>query len=191
MGLDQYIYRLKQVGDKTIKALQGKKVEELDWHKYLVMDKNGVDCKPEMYKDIMHLLRPIKLIESYVDVEKLKKDAGVPEDWSLTCRSIMGSEITYTWGDLNGHISATVNKDNEDKYVYEKEIESYICYCKEVYYTRKEYEIQDIMYDLYEGDIENCGYHHMSEDMIEALNEGEGKKVLDTDATNLYYHEWY
>ena len=30
MGLDQYVYRLKQVGDKTIKVLQGKMANDLD-----------------------------------------------------------------------------------------------------------------------------------------------------------------
>lgn len=190
MGLDQYVYRLKQVGTKTIKALEGKMAEDLDWKKYLVLDKQGVD-QSEMYKDIMHLLRPIKLKELRVNLDQLKKDAGVPDDWDVTCRSIMGTEITYTWGTMNNHISATVNADNENKYVYEKEVESYICYCTEVHYMRKEYDIQDAMYDLYDGDIENCGYYHMSKEMIDKLNELSGKKVLDNSATNLYYHEWY
>ena len=191
MGLDQYVYRLKQVGDKTIKVLQGKMTNDLDWKKYLVLDKQGVDQKPEMYKDIMHLLRPIKLKELLVNLDQLKKDAGVPDDWDITCRSIMGTETTYTWGTIDNHISATVNDDNSDKYVYEKEVESYICYCKEVYYMRKHYDVQDDMYNLYDGAIENCGYYHMSEEMIDMLNFKEGKKVLDTQANNLYYHEWY
>lgn len=191
MGLDQYIYRLKQVGSKTVKALNGKHMEELDNKVYLILSKSGVDKYPEMFKDIMNILRPITLIDSFVDVNKLKRDAGVPDSWGLTCRSYVGNEMTYTWGTMDNHISATVNDDNKDKYVYEESVPSYICYAKEVYYMRKHYEVQDDMYDLYDGVIENCGYHHMSEEMIDMLNFKEGKKVLDTQANNLYYHEWY
>lgn len=191
MGLDQYVYRMKQVGQKTIKAMDGKHIDDIDYHKYLVLDKKGVDNNPEMYRDLMSLLRPITIVESYINVAQLKKDAGVPEDWSLISRSIMNGETTYTWGTFDNHIKATVNDDNSDKYVYEERIPSYICRCTEVYYMRKHYEVQDDMYDLYDGAIENCGYHHMSEEMIDMLNFKEGKKVLDTQATNLYYHEWY
>ena len=141
MGLDQYIYRLSKVGKDTIKKLNGMHKDDIDYHDYMVVSKETIDKYPNSYSDILDILRPIQVKNTFIDGEKT--------------------------------------------------VDSYICKRKEVYYMRKEYEVQDSIYELYDGVIDNCGYHHMTEDMIDVVNECAGKKVLDTQANNLYYHEWY
>jgi len=191
MGLDQYVYRLSKVGKDTIKKLNGMNEDDIDWHDYMVVSKEAMDKYPNSYSDILDILRPIQVKNILVDTERMEKDYHVD---GLYCRgTIMSSKgIVYEYVDGNHEtISIALSEEQLKKYRYEKTVDSYICKRKEVYYMRKEYEVQDSIYELYDGVIDNCGYHHMTEDMIDVVNECAGKKVLDTQANNLYYHEWY
>ena len=191
MGLDHYVYRMKQIGKKTLLQLNGKKEDDFDYHEYLILDKDYVDDNPSMYKDIMTILRPIQIVKEYVNMDLIRKDNNIPEDWHLGLRSY-GEDITYGfYGRDHQSKQVHLTVEQHKKYEYSELVDSYICYCTEVHYMRKEYDIQDAMYELHDGDIQNCGYYHMSEEMIDKLNELSGRKVLDESATNLYYHEWY
>lgn len=190
MGLDQYIYRMKKIGKDTLKELNGKHMDNIDGSQYMTIDKRFVDSAE--YRDLADILQPIKLVATYIDEQKIKRDAKIPDDWQRTFEMTGRDLIKYVYG-KNGECKSVVIPRSvfESRYLYDQEKDFYICRCKEVYYMRKFYDVQDAMYDLYDGDIENLGYHHMSEKMIYTLNDLVGKKVLDTDATNLYYHEWY
>lgn len=195
MGLDQYIYRLSKVGKDTIKKLNGMNEDDIDWHDYMIVSKETMDKYPNCYSDILDILRPIQVKNTLIDIDRMEKDYHVD---GLRCRgtimSYKGIVYEYVKKTPDGNhetISISLSEEQLKKYRYEKTVDSYICRRKEVYYMRKEYEVQDSIYELYDGAIENCGYHHMSEDMIHAVNECAGKKVLDPAATNLFYYEWY
>lgn len=195
MGLDQYVYRLSKVGKDTIKKLNGMYEDNIDWHDYMIVSKETVDKYPNSYSDILDILRPIQVKNILLDVDRMEKDYHVD---GLDCRSTIMNYKGITYEYLKKHsngdceqISISLSEEQLKKYLYEKTVDSYICRRKEVYYMRKEYEVQDSIYELYDGVIDNCGYHHMTEDMIDVVNECAGKKVLDPAATNLFYHEWY
>ena len=191
MGLDQYVYRMKKIGKATAKQLEGKNTAEIDYNKFVVMDQDYVDKNPDMFSDIKDILTPVTVIDTTIDIERIKKDYDVPEHWCIYMRSFMGGGATYGFSGDGKSVTVSLDDNKLKQYLLEENTPSYVCYMTEVYYMRKHYETQDAMYDLYDGDIQNCGYHHMSEVMIHDLNDLEGKKVLDENATNLYYHEWY
>lgn len=192
MGLDQYVYQMRKVSQKNIQEFNKKNVDDLP-DGVLTINKASVDENPNMYKDILPILTPIKLVATLIDMERIKKDHNVPEYYQIGSRSCGGGSIG--WGfyapERRGYVDVTLDEDELKSYLYDEERDYYICYYKEVYYMRKHYDTQDLMYEIYEGEIENCGFHHMSQEMIEALNESEGKRVLDTRAKSLYYYEWY
>lgn len=190
MGLDHYVYRMKKIGKETLKQLNGKHADEFDWHKYLVLDAEYVETERGMYEDLKGVLQPITVIKTFVDIPRIEKELEIPNTAGIIMTSHQGNTTTYIWNTPD-HKSFTLNEQNEKEYTYNEEVPSYICYCTEVHYMRKEYEIQDAMYELYDGDIQNCGYYHMSEDMLDKINELSGRKVVDSSATNLFYHEWY
>lgn len=193
MGLDQYIYRCSKIGKKTLLQLNGKRKNEIDWHEYMALRKDGVDESPEKYGDLMDILQPIKLVETLINMYRIMEDHDVPAHYETDYRSMGNGKITWGFYGESGEkpITVSLTDDELKPYIYDQPTDYYICRGKEVYYMRKHYDTQDAMYDLYDGDIQNCGYHHMSEVMIHDLNDLEGKKVLDENATNLYYHEWY
>ncbi len=193
MGLDQYIYRCRKIGKKALLQLNGKRKSEIDWHEYMVLHKDRVDKRHEMYGDLMDILQPIKLVKTSIDMYRIRENHDVPAHYEIGYRSEGDGQITWSfYGDPEEKPVIVSLTDNELKpYTYDQLTDYYICRSKEVYYMRKEYEVQDSIYELYDGTIENCGYHHMSENMIDVVNECAGKKVLDPAATNLFYHEWY
>lgn len=193
MGLDQYIYRCSKIGKKTLSQLNGKRESEIDWHEYMALRKDSVDKHPEKYGDLMDILQPIKLVETLINMYRIREDHDVPAHYEIGYRSVGNGQTTWSfYGDPEEKpITVSLTDDELKPYTYDQPTDYYICRGKEVYYMRKEYEVQDSIYELYDGTIENCGYHHMSENMIDVVNECAGKKVLDPTATNLFYHEWY
>lgn len=195
MGLDQFVYRMSKVGRDTLKQLNGKNEKDIDFRKFLVISQDEADWHPDMYSDIKDILSPVYMIYTFVNITKIRQDYEVPEDWEIGMKSYGGGEVTYgfrKYVDKEWKTkSVTLTDDELKKYLYDEEIPSYICYKKEVHYMRKEYDIDDAMSELYDGTLENCGYHRMNVDMIDTLNELSGKKILNPDATNLYYHQWY
>lgn len=193
MGLDQYIYRCSKIGKKALAQFNGKRESEIDWHEYMTLHKNSVDKHPEMYSDLMDILQPVKLVETLINMHRIREDHDVPSHYEIGFRSVGNGETMWRFYGEPEEKSITVSlTDDELKpYIYDQPAEYYICRGKEVYYMRKHYDTQDAIYETYEGDIQNCGYYHMTQEMIEALNDEEGRRVLDPDAKTLYYHEWY
>lgn len=193
MGLDQYVYKCSKIGKKTLLQLDGKREAAIDWREYMALRKDGVDEHPEMYSDLMDILQPIKLVETLINMYRIREDNDVPSHYEIGFRSTGNGKTTWKFYGESEEKPVTVSlTDDELKpYIYDQPSTYYICRCKEVYYMRKHYDTQDAIYDAYDGDIQNCGYHHMSQEMIEVLNDMEGKRILDPNAKTLYYHEWY
>ena len=83
-----------------------------------------------------------------------------------------------------------------NNYFYSTENELLVFKGNDVYYWRKAYDVQNMIYEMYNEetgkDIQNCGFHLMSDNIIEALENVYEVELgyLDEDEA-FFYHEWY
>lgn len=97
-------------------------------------------------------------------------------------------------------VEIDVTDEECNKYSYEEVEDYYVCKKEKIYYWRKNYELQDKLYEAAEenGDqILNCGWHKCNEETIMDIQdsisqEDNMRSVLNLPESEAYvYHEWY
>ena len=213
MGLDQWLYQIQRLTKEEAIALEGKHYNEISKDDSLLLFRANESEEGDFdeIKSIFGYLTKVKLISSLVHIEDLYRDKGVPEGYSVigsfyrngnTHVSFVkhpedGSEYEYS---KLPRVEIDVTDEEYNKYSYEEVEDYYVCKKEEIYYWRKNYELQDKLYEAAEenGDqILNCGWHKCNEEMImdiqDAISQEDNMRlVLNLSESEAYvYHEWY
>lgn len=182
MGLDMYIYEAhKPSAERTRNAVYR---EDLASFTFTEVD--------EMVENILPLCAERELIARYLDIEKIKEVNGISKD-ARVCGSAYYSTFRK-WDFKDGDEIKTVSytEDELKNFIIEKKENVYGVFIDEIWYGRKEYEVQHAIHKMFNAEgiiVENCGYYRLTESMVERLNDEYGLGLPMQD--NLVYHEWY
>ena len=204
MGLDMYLYRISRISSSEQRKLRGLKEDEIRQQGYSIFHKPSKH-ESDLLKNIMPYLRGIKIPMEYFDMKKIIKDFKIPRN-ALPCGSMYAhNQVKFDFcspdykksyvADLNSH-------ELIKKYTYTKLTNCYVSRVAEIGYWRKNYDLQDKIYqaaDLDYIEIENCGYYPLTDGMAEAILNDDyeySKKVKPHDLicdenSVICYHEWY
>ncbi len=215
MGLDQWLYRVQRLTKEEAIALEGKHYDKLNGDDSLLLFRANEYITKDMdfheIKSIFGYLTKVKLISSLVRIEDLYRDKGVPEGYSIVGSSYGNGNMhlsfikypedgsEYEFSKLP-RVEIDVTDEECNKYSYEEVEDYYVCKKEKIYYWRKNYKLQDKLYEAAEenGDrILNCGWHKCNEEMImdiqDAISQEDNMRlVLNLPESEAYvYHEWY
>lgn len=178
MGLDMYLYRAEKANSYKEASFT---IPEKDF-----LDNEDMYCslKPYLQKEIVRM--------DVIDWDRLKKDYDIPSHYSLRFGH---KSFTYTYKDsLGNEIDKTFYEDDlkEKGYIHEEDIPYYFCNIFEVAYWRKDYELQETIYDSIEETIENCGFYEIDSLFAARLMYDcyDTTEKFNPDFT-YFYHEWY
>ena len=186
MGLDMYAYRIKKASSRDIKDLITNGIRR---DGILFIENDKLDSNK--YADLKPFVTEVSYISrEHIDLEKIKKAFNIPEDAHnfYTIKSREFTQYKFSWTDQNGKKctkSVDIPQEESEKYLYDNPFVGYVVKYEEVGYWRKEYDLQDQLYSLYEGSIENCGFHKCNPEMIQAMH------LRCRDDNNIFYCEWY
>lgn len=202
MGLDQWIYKISKIEDNVMNDIKGMNEKE-------VCRKYGNDISvwkiderlEELVEPIKDILQKTEIIFTEYNMEKIYKELGIDDTWHMGYWSSVGHGIDMRFyperketdvGALEPkefHISAEDEKD----YLIDVPHEAYLLRKEEIAYYRKNYDIQEDMYDKCDFEIENCGYYPLNADMKAALRKRDNgiRFPRCKKAEMLVYHEWY
>ena len=198
MGLDMYAYRLRKPTEKELENI--KTTGKIPDH-FITIPKDNIN--ENSCRDIKPFaeLTPVKM--KYINMEQIRKDNDIPDNMYCFCTRYREDAIWYKFVHENESKGIVVShKDIEDKYTITSIEDRYIAHIDDVGYWRKEYNLQDTLHELYDGYIENCGFHKCSPEMIKAMldekynNETYGIGIKSTAAVttedeDIFYEEWY
>ena len=185
MGLDMFLYRAKKLSDKAVKEVEGKEIYSRDYS-YL-----NPEYESE-FKSLIPFSRKVNVLVDYMDTDKIKKDFDIPNNAHNTVQSFMHgiTKLGFNYGDNDYKEVSITDTDMKEKYTITKLEQRYVVELNEIYYWRKNYELQDKLYELCDEQIENCGYHAVNEEMLRAINKHTDRTITNKNG-NLFYHEWY
>ena len=190
MGLDQFVVKVK----KPLLNKRQYTSKELSSHGLNYVSVSNFESKISLYEELLPYVSKTNVECEFYDVDKMIADYNLPNDSYIWCRWGNGNIImrgsTYKGERVDCHFS---NAEVKEKYIYTK-IEPYYCWEEEeVQYWRKNYDLQDWMYENIDG-VNNCGYSVLDLDAISEINDlfdADLPAVKPTEARALFYHEWY
>lgn len=182
MGLDQNIYRIRkaELEDKIFKT------DELHGYNYCPVSELSYEGE-----EIVPYTTIRKVEFEVIDIERMFADKGIPSRaWLGYCSS---EEYKYGWREGEESKSVTI-KTSEilEKYIKKQIVDTYIWEQEELQYWRKNYNVQDFIYDELEAD--NCKYCLLSTDIQRVLiDEYEAYFEVEenTEESGIFYWEWY
>lgn len=190
MGLDQYVYRVRKpkLEKRMYKSSELRNMEDAHW---IFVD--DISDQHDLIEQLLPYTVTRDVESQFIDGEQIFKDYGFPDD-AYICFSC-STEVVWTFKDAIGNnVKLTMSRDEiEKKYTITKARPCYIWYGEEVEYWRKNYDLQDWIYDCLD-DVQNLGYYILDADIIRDINEvfNEHLPKEDPDGESaLFYHEWY
>lgn len=202
MGLDMYLYRIHKIPQKDLAVFNNKTRDEIEdispykGYDVLMFGEKEFKAYPTMYKDLEPYMSAINVVNSYVDLVKLKKANKIPLNTSLVGQSIGAKGFSYTFmaeGGQRYDVDFT-EKEITNKYVVQKKEKMLVVYGQEVHYWRKAYNIRETFYD-YIGNVENCGYYKVSRELMKQIRyedeTAQSVPYMDNSREAIFYHEWY
>lgn len=185
MGLDMNIYRCRRpvVDDTRIYDR-----EELNG---IIL--NEEDIKEEMYAQLIPYCVKVRILNSYYDMEKIRKDYGLSDQAHICMLSYEGIGIS-NHPNKSKDIKISREEINE-KYTLNKIEMCYFTETEEVAYWRKNYDIQGWFHDNISSNVENTGYYLLDEELLEDFNAAYPDDAVQVEAPDetsaLFYWEWY
>lgn len=200
MGLDQYIYKTRKLGEE-----EKNKIKQLSYDS--LYGEYAVFLLDDESKSLLDGLIPYGVLldveTPFLDLRSIKLDFGIPEAACVTGESFeAGShKILFRWcgkgGETKTKKAVLCKEDEKKKYTVYKKTRSLIIQLEESGYWRKDYELQDFMHEELPQMVENCGYYKIPEDVMEKLLNMESfmdgfssDGFLEEDEA-FFYHEWY
>ena len=182
MGLDQAIYRISRP------KLENRTFKRDELGDYELCIESEAD---ETVLAVIPYAAKRKVEFEFIDIEKLYKDKNIP---SRACLGYCSpEEYKYTWKDGEEFKSVTVKtKEILEKYIKKQIVDAYIWEQEELQYWRKNYDVQDYIYD--ETDADNCKYCLIRTDIQRELinNYNADFEVEEnTEDSGIFYWEWY
>ena len=227
MGLDMYVYRLRRLSDAEMEDLHGLNMDELEKRYMVFYGDSVDEYPSGIQHILPFLRKIEHVRTKTFNMERCMEHYGIPKDWIRTGAAYGNSvqfsfrkrfeeireedNLDYDpsipdspeklkvkrvkYSDEVKEIDMT--SEEYDQFLEDIETSVYVCDGEDILYWRKEYDLQDMIYSLYEGQIENCGYHALNDDMKDAICAfREGQSIPDDffvpDDDVIYaYHEWY
>lgn len=191
MGLDMYIRRVtKVVGLEKLKSIQD--IDDNDLNR---ISKEDYDSNPEFFEDLFPYMRKVNVEAQVLDIECIKKEYDL-KDCDFGYFGSAGMSLTGIKKD-GEQIDITIGPVDIGKYYVNKKIDVYVFHDEGVFYWRKNYDLQEKIYDIIMRPIDNCQYRKLTfdelRDIITDKDSGYDVKLLDElDPTDAYfYEEWY
>ena len=192
MGLDMWIYGIKDISNEDIPDGMPESWYEKNGYR-LITHYDDDDDFEQMFHD-MYAYSAEKNVEYVeIDFDKIKEDYGIKKEAHLSY--FWHNTVGFSYKDYYKKIDISQNEwDNYEKKVFHKTL---IFKGDELAYWRKEYDLQDLIYSEYNGDVYNCGFHKIDNELMKEINEYLKSRELDKQSINddgyiaKMYHEWY
>lgn len=197
MGLDMWMYGIKKVNEDDVPDNMAEIWYENEGYNVIQVEEND-DEFDKMCHDLFEyaVVRNVEYTET--DFNKIKREYGIPEEAYLYFIRGDGTKMGFQYGEhgrIHKEIDIPENKvDDYDKKVFRK---SLIYQCDELAYWRKEYDLQDLIYNNYKGRVYNCGFHVLDDDLMKKINrylksrDMDRQNINDIEYDAKMYHEWY
>lgn len=182
MGLDMYLYKLKKPDIKMgIYNWDDPVIDQL-------LQISQDEYEQEMYAQIHPFCTRIFVKREDYDYEKIAADY----DMKMPIRISGFGTGGCTFTDDVSHVSILP----EDIKKYQKPFMQtmYVADKEQVYYWRKAYDVQSMLYNKMECEIENCGFYLLTEELAEEIAKIDAEfdtSIVSDDRANIFYHEWY
>lgn len=193
MGLDMYMYRAKKLNEAEVKSLTGKHAQKIaEESDYTYFTKNEVLDDTEL-TELMPMLTTVTMKNTFINMEKIRKDNEIPEDARITGSSYSREGDSYIFRNDSGFDKrVTLSQEELQTYLFDADEEYLVCHMEEVAYWRKAYDVQDFIHENIEAPILNCGYYEVSRELLDRLYDmGEVEELYCEDDEKIFYHEWY
>ena len=206
MGLDMWIYGIKDISNENIPDGMTEDWYEENGYKII----SSYDENDEEFNNMFHDMYKYSVVRNVeytkTDLNSIKKDYDIDEDAEFSGMSFSsdGTEYRFSkWISENEYGNAYYNKDvfltDEQLCKYDVKVleKSLIYKAEELAYWRKEYDLQDLIYNEYCGHVYNCGFHLIDDDMMKKINRYLKSKDKSTQSINndgyiaKMYSEWY
>ena len=197
MGLDMYAFKVRKLTEAEAASLTMTKLDDIPsvFNAFLVSD---VKDRKHLIADLTPYLTTVRMIATFVNFKKIIEDAGVPNDAVLCGEHMSPSEVgfSFSWKNNGEHIDKSFTMSFSEyceKYLYESDADFFVFARREIGCWRNYDALQEKLYDLYVGVIENCGFYSCNDDMIdEMVKSGVSEdSVSCNDEEGIFYHEWY
>ena len=192
MGLDMWMYGIKDISNENIPDGMPESWYEENGYKLITHYDDDKDFE-QMFHD-MYAYSAEKNVEyGETDYDKIKEDYGIKKEARIS--SFCGNTIGFSCKDYYKEIDITHDElDKYEKKVFHKAL---IFKGDELAYWRKEYDLQDLIYNEYDGQIYNCGFHRLTKTMMTKINrylksrDMSKQNINSEDYVAKMYHEWY
>ena len=205
MGLDMYLYRITRLTDEEKKEVDAMGLNDIYEAGFCTIEFYPDPETPDdplsdpLLKQILDYLYVIKRDQQYVNLDRLKKHFGIPED-AKRCGSVQGSgpwKIFFNKGEKGYEANLHEVPEKELERLMDTVEDTFgICKEEEVAYWRKHYDLQTKLHAACDVPVLNCGYYPLNKDMKAAIRRDGARdlKAADMKATKdsvVCYHEWY
>lgn len=210
MGLDMYVYKVTKLSNSDVDHvlhLTPDEIQNIDEDDYFSAPVNMTLCDRidgiKKYDALFPFLTKIHVPRQFVNLAQMKKDFGIPEDWSTGGQGWSWDPGTnknynaYHFSNPDCTADREVKLEDEEfeqKYVYIESADCYLWREEEVSYWRKEYELRDRLHRMI-GNAENCGYYPVTADMKTLMKRyhgfTNGIPRVNHKTTELFYHPWW
>lgn len=201
MGLDMYLNRVTRLTDdeKKLVAENDDKTVENSFTEFVLTGINGnpIYIKGEI-DDIMPFMHVIDVPKKYWSETRLKRHFGIPDGAYRVSEQYSHEGNVWTYKLYGKYFSVVFNdiKDNVDEFVDTHIVKCGYFKISEVAYWRKEYDLDNMLCKAYDGEVMNCGYHKLNDEMRKIILEHEAGKLTahdieDTEDSVVCYHQWY
>ena len=192
MGLDMWMYGIKDISNEDIPDGMPESWYEENGYKLITHYDDDNDFE-QMFHDMCDYSTEKNVEYSETDFDKVKKDYGIKKEAYLSYFG--GNKIGFSCKDYYKEIDIT--QDELDK--YEKKVfhKALVFKRDELAYWRKEYDLQNLIYNEYNGQIYNCGFHRLNKTMMTKINrylksrDMSKQNINSEDYVAKMYHEWY
>jgi hypothetical protein len=189
MGLDQSIYRISKpkLEDKMYTY------EEIGRMNLSSVSSIDFETNQNLFGQLVNYAIKKDLVCKLYDIPKMIADYNLPKDshiWHYADGYIEISGYDENGERVNQKIT---DEDVRTKYTKTEIIPHYIWKSHEEHYWRKNYELQDWIYEAI-GGIENTGYYMLDAYLINNINDRFGAGISEEEPTEesaLFYWEWY
>lgn len=196
MGLDMYLYRLSKPRP-PVDTLNKMTYDTLTDKGYMVF----VDGEefPANFEAIKPYAKRVNIEARYINFEQIKKDFDIPDDAFIVGESYSNEEVGYTFHlphDDSQHITIPY-EEYEKKYIFPKRTDAWCIKAEHIAYWRKNYNLENAIYDACDTSIENCGFYPLNSDMWDVICRHDPsvyeriKEYRDKTSGCVCYHEWY
>lgn len=171
MGLDIYVHKVIPLTQEEVAPFAGEPVYELPFS-WEPIDEDGF---PPGYEEIRKFGQIIRAKLPFTRLDKIRKDAGIPED------SFLGGDVEseetcsfrFFWKTKDGKREReTVDIPKEQvlrQYTEYEDSEIFVYVLKNICYWRKYYHLMDEIDEVFPGEVQNSRYHILTPEVTDIL----------------------